>query len=553
MATIATLTILVSGSLFTMFQSGEAKDKLDDDEWNSYRIIVDGTTVTVKYPDVGRSEETSSNVSDLINSVLQEATEGGTKRAAVLIEGSGFLNSPISVPSNLKLVIEATLTLADNVNKHMIWMDRVDSVEIDGGVLNGNRENQAKDRSALSGILVRSSTNFSIRNMTIINCFHQGIDIVGLSPTDYSHDFVLEGNTCNKNGFDGIYIGYWARDGIIRHNTCNGNGLNNRATDHTGIDIGDWATNITVSENVCIDNWYNGIRVSNPRGHIIDTSCTIVNNYVSRNGYGDIMVEYVENNVIMSNTCVGDGVSRSGIILFQAARTVVVDNIITGSNWNSIYIDGTEDFQICNNSIDVYLGTGILSINDEGLPNARISIIHDNTITNAKLNGIFASNLGNCSIEGNTIVSDAMLNGITLKRCSFIDVVGNKVEGAKDNGVELERCSHLFVEGNHIEDSGANGILAGWVSHSRIVRNDIASSSASSPGTSCDILLVGDEQSPCVSVVISSNKCHSGAVKWGICEEWGQEVVISHNELSGTSGRGVQASEGTILSGNTVS
>ena len=164
--TIAVLALLVSGSLITIYQTNYASDTEDVDTWDC-RIAVDGTTATAVYPDGRGSNETSSNVSGFINSVLWNVTEKGKEKAIVLIEGKGLLNAAIKVPSNIKLVFDATLTLADNTNKPMIWMDRVDSVEIVGGVLDGNRDNQAKDRSALSGILVRSSTNFSIRWSTL--------------------------------------------------------------------------------------------------------------------------------------------------------------------------------------------------------------------------------------------------------------------------------------------------------------------------------------------------------------------------------------------------
>jgi len=295
---------------------GEARGGGRGGYW--YIVLTDGVTHSV-YDKNGNLAHSGPNAAVEINWALANLTVGRTYKQKVVVIGNYTIAAPIAVPSYTILdLTEARLYLANGSNCNMIQnSDQVagnTDIEVVGGILNGNRTNQA---GTLRGIYLLVINRAIIRNVTVYSARTYGIQISyayyciiyaciatdagqhGIAVNDHVYYNVAEGNICYSNVNHGLDLENYAEHNVLANNNCYDNAKGivvemppNRYNDIIG--------------NICNTNMDGILLLGSSTNHL--RFCNIIGNVVSNNkSYGIIINGYCSHNNIVGNVCVGNG------------------------------------------------------------------------------------------------------------------------------------------------------------------------------------------------------------------------------------------------------
>jgi parallel beta-helix repeat protein len=164
----------------------------------------------------------------------------------------------------------------------------------------------------------------------------------------------------------------------------------------------------------------------------------------------------IKNNSITSP--IGGGVHCTGVFNL----TLDGNNIETKDY--CIQIDELYDgnLTLSNNELNSKTGVGIEVYSTHDGSGSEIPEIIDNTIKQAGLHGIIATNCPNIRVEGNEI-SNTGDDGITLVNSSNARIIQNIISNVNTSismgaGINITDCNNTVIEGNEITSCGGDGI-----------------------------------------------------------------------------------------------
>ena len=259
----------------------------------------------------GANDDTTA-IQAAINSL---PATGGT----VVLTAGKYVIDPVRnlrLRSNMCLELRSGAVLLAKRNNqeraYVLMVYKVKNVEIKGGQIIGDRDNHLGTKGEWGhGIMVRGSTNVTIRDIHISKCFGDGISIGGAmvtgAPTIECNDIVIDNVVCTNNRRQGLTIGCATNVKVYDSEFSGTNGI----APACGIDIepdsNDGRTTSTVHIENCLirKNEGNGVLVYKRVSGVTIKSCTI--EYNGGNGILTIgpKTGYIAQNTIRHNYLLG--------------------------------------------------------------------------------------------------------------------------------------------------------------------------------------------------------------------------------------------------------
>ncbi|MHA1947479.1 MAG: right-handed parallel beta-helix repeat-containing protein [Candidatus Hodarchaeales archaeon] len=196
------------------------------------------------------------------------------------------------------------------------------------------------------GILLWASDSSIVVNNNCSNNDEGGIRV------SESISSTLANNTCKNNGGEGIRLRY-SDSSIIVNNTCSNN-----------VDYGIWlrdSSSLTVFNNICNDNeWrFSGFWGSGYGIYLWETSfSTVSHNTCDNNGECGIFLAFSDNNPIIWNTIVENGIYGILLASDSANNEIHHNNFHTNGLYSSQAFDNGTNNQWYGNYWSDYSGTG---------------------------------------------------------------------------------------------------------------------------------------------------------------------------------------------------
>ena len=369
------------------------------------------------------------NALTVLQWALDHLTAGRTTKEIVVVKGALTVPDAIDVPSYTILDLrQAKITLADGVNKNIIEIYGKTQIDIIGGELDGNGDNQAIAAPVyLFCITVENSTFVTIQEVYVHDGYNFGISIAKGSADCKILRCWAGDNGKRADGDDGIEVTHYDYSGdgaasspcervIVAENHCWGSKEN-------GIEI-EVSYECTVIDNICWENGNRGVEVDG----MVATDCrsiTVEDNICEENIEQGISIEYINGAIISDN-----------ILRYNLKHGIYVrecHNIILNKN-------------ICKDSQSLTDGNGISIANSDGI-----------------------------NVEGGSCANNGY-DGIQLTGTTdHVKIIGVQLRDNTQRGLYATGAhTYLSISDCDVWDNGADGIyLAAGVSNSQITDNII--------------------------------------------------------------------------------
>lgn len=352
-----------------------------------------------------------TNATQVITQAIQASST--TYMTTVKLVGAFTTDSTIHLENFITLdLTEATITLANGVNDDIINATQKHDIRIVGGVLDGNRANQA---GTSHGMTIKYCHNVSLEGITVKKALNMGFTMGGGdSEGQNSQNFTITRCTSINNGVDGFYLGARLKQ-------------------------------LTVSECKSFDNVDSGFVVVSVqdatfKGNIVKgcVSHGFVLNSLSGSSF------HIKNIIVDSNT-VTNSTSGSGIIFGWGANRKAT-NLVLSNNQISGMRYGISTFADSQNHGIVISG----------------NLIHDND-----REGILIDDSWNITITGNTLTDNAqagagVYSGVYLSANVTHCLVGvNSILGSQQYAIREGGggSNWNFFHGNLCENGTTDDIL----------------------------------------------------------------------------------------------
>lgn len=287
-------------------------------------------------------------------------------------------------------VLKAMPNASDSYAVIRVW--ECDNVSISGGKIIGERNEHTEiDGEWGMGIQVHNnSTNISIRNMEIKDCWGDGI-YVGDENDTRENNVLIDNVICDNNRRQGLSITY--ANGVTVRNSVFKN--TNGTDPQCGIDVepnsSDVVKNLKFLNVQCFGNVGDGLDLCGYSENIEDIEiidCDFTNNA----GVG-LLIENVKDASITDTTILNN--QEEGIYLYSDASNITFSNVdISNNYYDGVFIETSsttieianitfENCTFANNGqdeADVYDGVYIDNYNDEGCIIRDIQFINCNFI-----------------------------------------------------------------------------------------------------------------------------------------------------------------------------
>lgn len=253
------------------------------------------------------------------------ATYRVSKECGVTLAKNRWCAIKVENKNNIKIVLSPGAKIKCDVVEGeeltqvgILYVKECDNVEISGGIIEGEGKehygNEACNQvlnSGINGLEIRASSNVHIHDMTIHNCFGDGIIVIPFdSESKQLENITTENCTiydCMRNGISYESI----KNGIIRN--CTIYNIKNYAP-QAGIDLeSEWAVHNSElrNQNILIEgcNIYDcgekAICCSTESYDVTVLNCTSNSNFVSGNARGDnfLIQNSVFNSIGLSHNC----------------------------------------------------------------------------------------------------------------------------------------------------------------------------------------------------------------------------------------------------------
>lgn len=382
----------------------------------SYYYVLNGSTGKIE------TGATSTLAATAIQWALDNLTSARTWKENIVLKGSFTLTTDIVLPSYIILQILGKLMIDANTNKNIISGDTKTDIDIIGGILDGNKNNNVGqgDANIQNGVWFKDCQRCTVRNVYSKNNEQSGIRFYGSTDSRiincYTSDNVLNGiylgsgasrNQLHSifswnNGKYGIYLWYNCSDNIISQSHI-------RDQTESGIMIYGYASGQTCKKNKILGNsvylnGYHGIIIQGaPDTEIGD--CHVFNNGIgATNTYDGIYAgaSVYRSDRLNVHDChiFGDQVTptqRYGVNLYYPEDCKVHDNVFYG-NVSGAYF-GTSALRVKIKSNVGYVtensgnstGTGAEQTIPHGLVGTPNNVVIIPTASGATVSGLYAN------------------------------------------------------------------------------------------------------------------------------------------------------------------
>lgn len=229
---------------------------------------------------------------------------------------------------HLKLAADAKLVAKGNSAEryNIVYVNKVRDVEISGGQIVGERNSHSGTTGEWGhGIFVRGSSNVTIRDLHVSNCWGDGLVVAAAdmwqAPAVGSKNVFIANIVSTNNRRQAISIGYVNDVKIYDSEFSNSNG----ATPQCGVDIE--PENGNISYKVLFEN------------------CTIRGNA----RYGMLLYKGAQGVTIRN--CIVEDNGSCGIVTRNAVASYIVNSTIRNNSATGLFIqDGTRNCQVSQNT-----------------------------------------------------------------------------------------------------------------------------------------------------------------------------------------------------------
>jgi len=297
-------------------------------------VVADGsTTQDTKRADFAVPAG-STSAQETINAAINSLPASGGK--VVLLEGTYDVDNSIVVPSNVGINMSpgTVIKVKDNLDSDIDVITNTDKVngnsniQINGGTIYGNKSNNSS--GVQNGIYFKSVTSCKI-STTVSDFRNTGICL------ESSINNNINNNICENNDSLGIKL-YYSDGNTITGNTCNNNG-NASGTYLTR------SNNNTITGNTCSNNKWSGVFIDNSLNNtIVGNTCKGNGSNATLNHWGSgIFVIRSSGNNISGNVCIEN--YHDGICISEFSGAPSDGNNISNNNCksNSQEVDATYD------------------------------------------------------------------------------------------------------------------------------------------------------------------------------------------------------------------
>jgi parallel beta-helix repeat protein len=369
---------------------------------------------------------------------------------------------------NMRIELGEATLVGDNVDGlicYIILIRGRKGVVISGGTVIGSR--YGRPRLGL-GIYVDDSQDVLIENVSIRNCFFDGIIMTGNTGCQR---VAVRGCTSSSNRRTGLAVVH-ASDVTVEDSTFQGNtGQSPGAGLNVEPNKGESAGNIRISRCTAIRNAGVGLYVHTPTSEV-----ALENNVVEDNGANGIVALGVDGLSMTGNRIArhrgkaipGKAPATGGIVVGGGSKRVTITGNTLEENLRGIFVAGAPGAEIRQNTItgngvartlvDGMGGDGVVCLGLGGDPTDDC-IVANNTVRRVAANGLVASSVARVQFLDNTI-EDTALQGIFFRGSSNAVIRGNALartglqESGRYDAIWLEQVSNNnLIQGNTIHQS----------------------------------------------------------------------------------------------------
>ena len=399
---------------------------------------------------------------------------------------------------------------ADNNTNTTITDNTIASIHQDGIYLHNLRGRNLVSHNNISmtgddGIAAENVNNLSVLDNSISGVRGDGIDVASARNLSVRENYVA------NTGANGIYA-----HGLYGTATISANSIENigdtgiRASNADDLIISDnWMANTTNDGIFAYDVDYlrvgynninnagtNGITVEGNDGYMIPMGLMIsegpskiygtyiYNNAVNTARRSGIDVSYLEDIVDIKDNSIRN-VGRNGIELDYLNDAAVISNTVTGTGNHGVYARNVDTLEVGYNTLSDIGNTGVYVtdgdrkyiekpsklavaavadyVGEEVVLDEPIdepifygTHIHDNTITSAKVDGVYVEGVKSVGIENNEITTVGH-DGISAYNVGELDVGYNTVTDAGSSGIRIDGSAMTFPD---YEEGGEIALLA---------------------------------------------------------------------------------------------
>lgn len=391
-----------------------------------YVTYGDGTNYQIQNCTDGQTIYQSTNASNTINFAFGNLTTGRNWKEPVIVLGNYTVDASINVPAYSQPLLYCYIMKTAYNNNSMFVMNGVNDIEIDGGILDGNRANQN----------IPGMYSTILQQISITNC--QRVTVHGVTGLNSGNTFIwMAGDS----------------DCIITQNYSN-------STYNDGINVDADCYSNTVSEN---NFWYCGhVPIVLYSAHDNTITGNVGAYFGQRTTFSGIYVfQGSYRNTFTANVMeYGSGAGAHGLVICGPGSSW--GNIIEGNSFINntsaygIYIYDANDNTISGNTCANNTDGIVLGINTIGSFSNTVS---KNEICGNTHEGILIQASGNNTIYGNSIHGNGRygIYAITTPVLNWIE--SNDIEGNANSGIRLEPANMTLIKDNKIVGNGVWGII----------------------------------------------------------------------------------------------
>jgi parallel beta-helix repeat protein len=294
----------------------------------------------------------------------------------------------------------------------------VDGVYVEYGNYITLVDNICNDNEGDSGIWTTDADNVTAIG-NICNSQPYGLYV------DTFRNCLLTNNTCNDNGYEGLFIGLGnSADGIVAFNTCNNN-----------------------TEGIYLDGFVNGI--------VMDNVCNL-------NDFGIYLAPSSDSNTIVGNNCSGN--NNDGIYLSSSDNNFIENNSCSFNAWQGIDTDSSDNNIFSNNTCTSNLHEGMYISTSDGN-----TLSMNNCSSNSESGIHLVSSWVN--VLDNNLCWDNF-RGIHLSSSSNGTIIMNNNCSENQNGMLIDFSSVNWISFNQLYHNAGNGIFVAPGSAGNVIWNN---------------------------------------------------------------------------------
>lgn len=372
------------------------------------------------------------------------------------------LSSPLTIPSNTKVLVEEDITLAGSTQENILQNENLSSsksgtvnddtnihIRGTGGVLDGNRQNNTSqaDGGIQNCVCLIGVTDASVENVVAKSGANNGINVSGVDRIR------LVGNICTDNFVNGVQSHFLSSQSRANTQVLMADNIVYDGGANAGQGAGIYAVGVTqhvIRGNHVEDRDNHGILVG---GRTVgDGGIVVANNTVRQ--CTEVTTYYPQNGSILIETLSG------GLAEVIVNGNTVDDFSATDNEQHGILVlaDGDVISRVGIENNHVYSQKDAIKLdeNGNGISDAYVGNNPHLEPSASDGRGISMVGVDQGTIEANQI-RDTGLNHIIVEDCTDVSVTNNR--GHNTGGADclfVNNTTRAFVVGNVFRGSGSN-------------------------------------------------------------------------------------------------